>query len=71
MSELQKIAQDIVPDLRLRIDNWLRSEMRPGSREYLALNQELFENKIGILRVLEHVMVADARAMPLQQDTKS
>lgn len=53
MSEIQKIAQDIVPELRRRIDEWLASGMVLGSLEHERLELELWENKVGILRVLE------------------
>lgn len=53
--ELQKIANDVMPELRRRLDDWLRSDMLPGSSEYMSLEQELWDNKIGILRCLEYV----------------
>jgi len=64
MNEIQKIAQDIVPELRLRIDEWLASGMVLGSLEHERLELELWENKIGILRVLERAMVP---ALPTQE----
>jgi formyltetrahydrofolate hydrolase len=51
--EISAIAQDIVPELRLRLDNYLSSDMVLGSKEYHLLSDLLWENKIGILRVLE------------------
>lgn len=51
----KRTAAELAPELEARMDNWLSSDMIPGSREHTALSHLLWDNKAGILHVLQQV----------------
>lgn len=50
---IKLMASDLAPELDRRIRDWLSSDMILGSKEYVSLEQLLWDNKIGILRIIQ------------------
>lgn len=60
---LHRAAADIVPELTARLQGWLASDMMPDSVEHRELMLTLWDNKVGILRVLEgYIAITQSRA---------
>lgn len=55
LKDVRPIAADVTPELKRRIDEWLKSDMLLGSKEYCSLVQHLWDNKIGLLRIAEAI----------------
>lgn len=49
---IRQIADEVAPELERLIDNWLSSDMLSESKEKRSLELYLWDNKVGMLRVL-------------------
>lgn len=54
-----RMAGELVPEFNRLLSDWLRSDMRAESKEHRDLSRFLWDNKIGLLRLVE--VVADKR----------
>jgi hypothetical protein len=52
---VKQAAEEIAPDLDRLLHDWLSSDMILGTDPHYALERFLWDNKVGILRVLQAV----------------
>lgn len=60
---IRQLANDIAPELERLIDAWLGGRMLADSQDRRSLEQYLWDNKVGFLRVLNQARRIDGERL--------